>query len=308
MNKVKRKNHPDNAPLDRLSSEDYQLYLKLHQSLLTFVCQKLDPDYNLKTRADFLKLTLEDKFRIRNDLMKNIYIIDEFVKSNPCNFTVSELDIIKSWKNHVNGTFFVVNYTKDGAIFMEEAEKDPKAYLVLALETPLWEIVPILPPVRVAAVLLPFKGRIVYDGMINADRIFFGSEMARSVKAISDRAIMEHGLVKSLPYKSSVTYSAEEKLIFYLSTKESREMHLEEITDLMRKNKDLLPTYLMMMGRANSRSLKKRLKDVGVKRGWFAIADDVIVASSKTRDDLERLVENIIPNHGKDSVYIFEFK
>jgi hypothetical protein len=119
---------------------------------------------------------------------------------------------------------------------------------------------------------------------------------------------MEHGLVKSLPYKSSVTYSAEEKLIFYLSTKESREMHLEEITDLMRKNKDLLPTYLMMMGRANSRSLKKRLKDVGVKRGWFAIADDVIVASSKTRDDLERLVENIIPNHGKDSVYIFEFK
>ena len=308
MNKVKRKNHPDNAPLDKLSSEDYQLYLKLHQSLLTFVCQKLDPDYNLKTRADFLKLTLEDKFRIRNDLMKNIYIIDEFVKSNPCNFTVSELDIIKSWKNHVSGTFFVVKYTPDGAIFLEEAGKNPKAYQVLALGTPFSEVISIPPPVRVDAVLLPFKGRIIYDGLIKKDNIFFGSGIARSVRAFCGRAVMEHGLVKSLPFTRPTVYTDEEKLSFYLSTKESREENWEEIEEMLEKNKNLLPTYLREMGRANSRLLKKRLRNVGVKKGWFAAAGETIVASSKTRKDLERLIESIIPINGKNSVHIFELK
>jgi hypothetical protein len=32
------------------------------------------------------------------------------------------------------------------------------------------------------------------------------------------------------------------------------------------------------------------------------------VASSKTKEDLEKLVEEIIPNHGKESVYTFEVK
>ena len=62
------------------------------------------------------------------------------------------------------------------------------------------------------------------------------------------------------------------------------------------------------MGKANSRALKKNLKRVGVKRGWFAVANNVIVASSKTKEDLEKQVEEIIPNHGKESVYIFKFK
>ncbi|HVP16732.1 MAG TPA: hypothetical protein VMT42_05140, partial [candidate division Zixibacteria bacterium] len=67
----------------------------------------------------------------------------------------------------------------------------------------------------------------------------------------------------------------------------------EEIEELLRKNRDLHSTYLRMMGKANLRSVKRRLRTVGVKRGWFAIADDVIVAGSKTKEDLEMLVEDI---------------
>src|SRR5208337_1076800 len=123
-----------------------------------------------------------------------------------------------------------------------------------------------------------------------------------------DRAVVEHGLVKSLPFTDSVAYSEEEKLSFYLSTKESREEHWEEIKELLEKNKDLFPVYLREMGRANARLLKKRLKAVGVKQGWFAAAGETIVASSKTREDLERLIETIIPLNGKNSVHIFEVK
>jgi hypothetical protein len=54
--------------------------------------------------------------------MRKICLIDEFAKSNPCNFTASELEIIRSWNNKVSGTFFVVKYTPDGAIFLEEVK------------------------------------------------------------------------------------------------------------------------------------------------------------------------------------------
>jgi hypothetical protein len=41
---------------------------------------------------------------------------------------------------------------------------------------------------------------------------------------------------------------------------------------------------------------------------WFAAAGETIVASSKTKKDLERLIESIIPINGKNSVHIFELK
>ena len=178
---------------------------------------------------------------------------------------------------------------------------------MLALGTPLWEIIPVQPPARVDAVLLPFKGRIIYDGLIKADRILFGSGMARELRAICERTVMEHGLVESLPYQEPAKPSEEEKLEFYLSTKERREQNWEEIEKLL-KNTDLQPTYFREMGKANARQLKKQLRNVGVKSGWFAVANNVIVASGKTKKDLERIVENIIPNHGKESIYVFEFK
>ena len=80
---------------------------------------------------------------------------------------------MKSWKNRVSGNFFVINYTQNETLFLDENDKDPKEYLVEGPSTPLWELIPVPPPARVEAVLLPFKGKIIYDGLINADRIFF---------------------------------------------------------------------------------------------------------------------------------------
>lgn len=308
MSKTQKNDRPDSDFASRLSFEDWQIYTKLHPNLMAFTAQKLGSKRNIKNSDDFLKLTAEEKLKIRNDLMKNIHLIDEFVDANPLNFTQAELEIIKSWKNHVKGVFYVINYTENGATFLEDVEKDPKAYQVLALGTPLWEVIPIPPPARVETVLLPFKDKIIYDGLINADRIIFGGGMARELRATCNRAIMEHGLIKSLPYEKTGGHSDEEKLTFYLSTKESRDENWNEIEELMQKNKDLLPTYLRVMGKANSRALKNQLKAVGVKKGWFAVSNDVVVASGKTKEDLEKLVETVIPTHGKESVHIFELK
>jgi len=301
-----QKNRSDDVLMDRLSSEDCRLFFKLYQNLLGFTAQKFDLTPSVKSLESFFKLPMEKKHHIRNILMKRINVIDDFVASNPLKFTPAELEILKSWKQPVIGNFFVINYTQNGILFLEKDNKDPKVYLALALTTPIWELIPAPPPARVETVLLPFKGKIVCDGMINADRIFFGKGISRSIMACYERALMKHGLIESLPFQGSVGFSDEEKLSFYLSTKERREDNWEEIEQLL-ENEKLLPVFLREMGKANSKAMRKRLKQVGVKRGWFAIANNVVVASSKTREDLEALVENMMP-HGKKSVYIFELK
>jgi hypothetical protein len=131
----------------------------------------------------------------------------------------------------------------------------------------------------VETVLLTFKGKIVYDGLINSNRVFFGKGIARSIVATCERTVMKHGLFESLPYQGSVGVSNEEKLAFYLSTKERREENWEEIEQLLEDEK-MLPIFLREMGKANSKAIRKRLKGVGVKKGWFAIANNV-VASAK---------------------------
>ena len=307
MAKARKENSQTDTQNFRLSREDYELYLKLNQNLLAYAAQRLNPRSHVKTREDFLKLSNEGKVNIRNSLMGRIELIDEFVSANPCGFTSSELEIVKSWKNYLRGNFFIVDYRENGAVFLEGENENPKAYLVLALGTPLWELISVPPPARVETVLLSFKGRIVYDGLVNSDRIFFGPHMARSLKAALDRSTMKHGLVESLPYQGHVALNDDEKLAFYLSTKERREENWEEIEELL-ENEKLLPIFLREMGKTNSRAMKKRLKQVGVKKGWFAISNNVVVASSKKKEDLEKLVEELIPNRGKESVYIFEFK
>ncbi len=65
-------------------------------------------------------------------------------------------------------------------MFLEEGvEGEPKAYLVHYLASPFEELLPIPPPVLVEAVLVPFKGRIVYDGFIVPYTVYFVGRMRR---------------------------------------------------------------------------------------------------------------------------------
>jgi len=62
------------------------------------------------------------------------------------------------------------------------------------------------------------------------------------------------------------------------------------------------------MGRANSRHQVELLRDVGIEKGWFAISGEVIIASGRTRDEVERAVNAILPESKKGAAYVFELK
>ena len=228
----------------KLSNDDAKLYYKLHPALLFYGNQQLKTIKNVPTLDEFMGLALEKKVKIRNALYDKIDLIDLFVKENPFNLSEEELEIVQGWKNLTTGSFYLVRYLKKYAVFLEEGDP-PRAYGVLSLTDELEDIVGPHLPIYIKTVLLPFKGKIIYDGLMNPYRITFGGGYRRSLNNSYQESKANFGIITSLPFsKEKAERSDEEMLRFYLKNKHNRETYREEIDDLMHKNQGLLTLYL----------------------------------------------------------------
>jgi len=50
------------------------------------------------------------------------------------------------------------------------------------------------------------------------------------------------------------------------------------------------------------------LREIGLNNAWFAILEGVIVASGPTRDEVEKILQEILPAEKREFVYIFHLK
>jgi hypothetical protein len=148
----------------RLPPEDVELFYQLYYPLLCYVNRKLALIKGINSPEDFKKFPIKEINRLRERLYRQPDLIESFIEENPFNFSATELEIINSWTNFVKGTFVIFRCVKDYAIFLD-TEEPPKAYEVLSLKSTFQEMVGPSLPVMVEAVLLPFNGRIIYDGV-----------------------------------------------------------------------------------------------------------------------------------------------
>ena len=82
------------------------------------------------------KISWETRFKVHQALAEHKDLIDAFADENPFDFDASELEIIRSWKHLVAGTFYAFRQLKNYMVFLSST--DPVvAYGVLALFDPL---------------------------------------------------------------------------------------------------------------------------------------------------------------------------
>ena len=96
------------------------------------------------------------------------------------------------------GKFYIFRELKKYTVFLA-AEGPTIAYGVLALSQPFEELIGPHLPVLVETVLLPFKDKIVYDGLLTGYNITFGGGIRRSLNESFKEAKAQHGIVTSLP-------------------------------------------------------------------------------------------------------------
>jgi hypothetical protein len=98
----------------------------------------------------------------------------------------------------VAGSFDVFRYLQDCAVFLTE-EEPVVAYGVVALFDPFEALVGFTLPRLVTTTLLPFKGRIVYDGLLVGYNVTFGGGVKRRLNEEYKDAKAGGGIVTSLP-------------------------------------------------------------------------------------------------------------
>jgi hypothetical protein len=150
-----------------------QYYINLHTGTLKGV----------KSLDEFGRLPTEKKAKVRDLMWKRPELMDDYIQTNPDSFSEEELDILRGWRGHfLKGTFYIFRHLKKGTLFI--GDKD-KVYLVIALMTPFEELVPEYAlPQMVEAILLPFKGMIIYDGLFSSYPLIIGRNIRANLNHV----------------------------------------------------------------------------------------------------------------------------
>ncbi len=140
----------------------------------------------------------DQRIKLRDALVANPDQLDAFVSENPFNLPDDELEIVRSWNDLVAGQFYVYRILKKYTVFLT-ADEPVLAYGVLSLRDSFEDLIGPRLPHLCRTVLLPFKGRIVYDGLLAGYNVTFGSGIRRRLKQSYDEAKGRWGIITSLP-------------------------------------------------------------------------------------------------------------
>lgn len=179
----------------KLSKQDATLFYKLNWALLYYVNQEFHVIKGL-TKPEFKDKDRNQIHKLYEILYSNTELIDQFIDENPFNFNEDELNIIGKWKTFVKGRFCVISHSKDHTIFLQPFNS-PKAYSVLGLYDDMSNYSSNL-PVYLDTVLLPFKEKIIYSGMIKSNFIRIEGYENEILMDIYQKAKNRFGIIQSL--------------------------------------------------------------------------------------------------------------
>lgn len=216
-----------------LSIDEAHLFFKLHRALMYFVNdrRRVLPD-KLSSPEKFGSQSPEARLKVRNALVDDVDLIESFVDQNPFAFSEEELDIVLSWRRLVAGSFYIYRELKSYTVFLDAGDP-PVAYGVVALTQPFEEMVGPYLPVLTETVLLPFRDKIIYDGLLAGPGVSlsFGAGIRRMLKESFDRAKDRYGIVTSLPV-SELPASAKKSPRASKKSPKQRQTH--DVQDVLR--------------------------------------------------------------------------
>jgi hypothetical protein len=154
----------------RLCDDDRRLFYRLNWHLLYYVSQQLEVLPRPHSPEEIEHGSEEGWLKLRDGLYGNPGLFDSFADSNPFGFSPEELATVRSWKHFVRGNFFIWRYFRKYTVFMDKQ----RVYGVVALNKPFEYMLGPQLPRAVVAVLLPFRGCIVYDGLFSEFPVRFG--------------------------------------------------------------------------------------------------------------------------------------
>ncbi len=179
-----------------LPPEEAALFLSLYPHLIGFAAGRLGGVEGIVDFPSFRAAPWTAKGQARDRLLDNVALIDAFIEENPAEFRETDLAHVALWRHFVRGDFVIERDLAPYTVFL--TRKEPvRAYGVLGLTDEFVDMLPYPLPMMVDAVLLPWKGQIVCDGLIGTYNVILGPGIRAGLKDAYRRA-KTGGIITSL--------------------------------------------------------------------------------------------------------------
>jgi hypothetical protein len=293
----------------QLPETEIKQFFSLYKPLLAFVNNKFHITSGIKTANDIDGYPIQETAKVREKLYQTPELIDDFLQKQGTELSSEDIELVKSWKQFIKGQFYVYRYLKKHAIFLS-TDEPYKAYGVMSFYSNFDDVFGHSLPRLTEAVLLPFKDRIVSDGMFASSNLYFGSGIRRRIDDSYQEAKARFGIITSLLDVSQQELESGDaaKLKTYLKSERTREEYWHEILGLKDKNPELEFLYYQEMGKVFAKKHSKRLREIGLNEIWIGLFEEMPIASGKAKAEVERTVKQILPKHQQKFVYMFHLK
>jgi hypothetical protein len=185
-----------------LSPQDSDAFVRLWSCIDAYVNTRtkvlpgfLTPEQLRGTKPDQLQ-------QVRKNVWEQRTLLDEFVSENPFSLSSAELIEVQLFRHAVRGRFFVERCLKDYAVFVSAGQGAPSVYAVGGLTERIDDVLyrgsGLGYATLVETTLVPFRGRIVWDGIVSLYNITFGPGARRGFKDAYIRAKDRGAVVLSL--------------------------------------------------------------------------------------------------------------
>jgi hypothetical protein len=181
----------------KLTEAECTLFFNLYHPLLLFINQQYQIIADVFTLDGLRKKSSEHLKSLRTVLINQPSLFDLFISTNPFHFLPHELEMINSWKKWLVGRFFIFRETNYYTVFLSNI-RPIRAYAVMALNAQFSKIFAEPLPVYVETALLPFKDKIITDGIFSRFRLEFGGGFIRNLQKSYLEAIDNEGIITSL--------------------------------------------------------------------------------------------------------------
>jgi hypothetical protein len=241
----------------KLSQEDTNLFYKLMWGMQFHLNQQLQVRPNIHSAQEYASLPTSEKAAVRDALWQNPKLIDAYLDLNPDHLPVEEQEIIRKWKKFIADTFHIFRFLKNYNIFIGNHSQ---VYGVLGLNSNLADLFIGQPlPILVEAVLLPFKGQIIYDGLLKTHNIFFGSGIRSELNETYMVAKQNGRIIATFEPETATLPGAER-------TKNSRQEWVEEVEEITKASERMHGGPAVQSAALKLLSASARVGEAALKR------------------------------------------
>lgn len=181
-----------------LSEDEAKVFYKLWLGLLEYTNKKYKMNSKLKKLVSAKSINPQDLIPIKNKLWEDKNLIDEYLDKYSDLHSYDEIEILKDFKRNIPNKYIIFKHLKKYTIFMS-TDGDVKSYGVVGISNPIDEMFPSYAlPIYVDAVLLPFRGKIIYDSLILPYNIFLGSGIKKGLNEEYRNSKGSYGIITEI--------------------------------------------------------------------------------------------------------------